>query len=156
MDTTIRRAVLRDAAALAELHLDVWDETYTGRLPQEILDARRRDPVAERTARWEQRIADGTTWVAEHDGALVGFVSAGPGRDEPKTLELMALYVRARIHGTGVGHALMEAAIGDQPAYLWVLEGNDRAITFYQRHGFRLDGQQKLEDERPALRMVRP
>ena len=35
----------------------------------------------------------------------------------------------------------MHRAIGDEvPAYLWVIEGNERAVAFYRRHGFELDG----------------
>jgi ribosomal protein S18 acetylase RimI-like enzyme len=41
----------------------------------------------------------------------------------------------------------MAHAIGDRPAYLWVLEGNDRAVAFYRRHGFTEDGGRKLEPD---------
>lgn len=67
----------------------------------------------------------------------------------------MALYVRAEVYGTGVGHALCEATIGAQPAYLWVLHGNERAIAFYERQGFRFDGTTKPEDVGLERRMVR-
>jgi hypothetical protein len=38
---TIRRGVPAEAEALAQLHLDVWDDAYPGLMPQEILDERR-------------------------------------------------------------------------------------------------------------------
>jgi hypothetical protein len=38
---TIRRGVPAEAEALAQLHLDVWDDAYPGLMPQEILDGRR-------------------------------------------------------------------------------------------------------------------
>ena len=64
-------------------------------------------------------------------------------------------YVRAAYWGTGVGYALFEIAIGDRAAYLWVLAGNERAIGFYERQGFRLDGTEDEHDEGRHVRMVR-
>jgi ribosomal protein S18 acetylase RimI-like enzyme len=46
-------------------------------------------------------------------------------------------------------------AVGDRAAYLWVVEGNQRALGFYERQGFRVDGTTKEEPEGLHLRMVR-
>ena len=56
------------------------------------------------------------TWSPRPPDGLVGFVSAGPGRDNDvdTETEVMALYVRAGRWGAGVGYALLEAAIGDR------------------------------------------
>ncbi|GAA1965507.1 GNAT family N-acetyltransferase [Nocardioides panacihumi] len=154
---TIRPAVVADAELLAPLHVQAWDEAYTGLMPQRILDAHRSEPMGAKVERWRGRIAwpDGSTWVAEDDGGLVGFVSTGPGRDGSGVLELMALYVRRSHYGAGLGHRLLETAIGAGPAYLWVLDGNARAIGFYERHGFSFDGQVEDEPEGLHRRMVR-
>jgi len=153
----IRPAVPDDAEALAHLHLDVWDDAYAGLVPQSVLDDRR-DKVAERVERWRE-ILEGSaaTWVAEEEHGLVGFVSTGPARDNDmeELLELYALYVRATHWGTGLGFALFETAVGDRAAYLWVLVGNERAIRFYERQGFRLDGTEDEHDEGLHVRMVR-
>lgn len=159
VSTVVRPADPSDAPALAALHLDVWEDAYTGLMPQRILDERRGRPLEEHVARWERNLANqiARTWVAEDAGGLVGFASSGPGRDADLdgVLELMALYVRARVYGAGVGHSLFRAAIGDAPAYLWVLEGNERAIGFYERQGFDFDGHTEDEDEGRHLRMAR-
>ena len=154
---TIRRGVPADADALAQLHVDVWDDAYAGLMAQSILDERR-DKVAERAERWRDILGqDATTWLAEDAAGLVGFSGSGPGRDNDvdTPTELYALYVRASYYGTGVGYALFEQALGDRAAYLWVLAGNDRAIRFYERQGFRLDGTQDEHDEGLHVRMVR-
>ncbi|WP_244931270.1 GNAT family N-acetyltransferase [Nocardioides sp. W7] len=155
---TIRPASPVDAEALAHLHLDVWDDAYTGLMPQQLLDDRR-EKVAERIERWREILGSGSepTYVAAGPDGLVGFASAGPGRDNDvdTELELKALYVRAAHWGTGVGYALLEEAIGDRAAYLWVLAGNQRAIAFYERQGFRLDGTQDEHDEGLHVRMLR-
>jgi ribosomal protein S18 acetylase RimI-like enzyme len=153
----IRRAEPNDAEALAHLHLDVWDDAYTGLMPQGILDDRRAK-VDERVERWREILAlTQPTWVAEGVDGLIGFASAGPARDNDidDLLELYALYVRASYWGAGVGYAMFENVVGDRAAYLWVLANNERAIGFYERQGFRLDGTEDEHDEGLHVRMVR-
>jgi ribosomal protein S18 acetylase RimI-like enzyme len=155
----IRRPVPADAEALTHLHLDCWDDAYTGLMPQRFLDERRAD-VPSRIEKWRTILEEhDNTLVAEDASGLVGFVSAGPGRDNDLEgeidTEVWALYVRAGHWGAGVGYALLQAAIGDRAAYLWVLHGNDRAIRFYERQGFRLDGTRDEHDEGLHVRMVR-
>jgi GNAT superfamily N-acetyltransferase len=157
-DVGIRRAEPADANPLANLHVDVWDDAYTGLMPQGILDDRRAK-VDERAARWREILttSEHATWLAEDPEGLVGFSGSGPGRDNDTDieLELYALYVRASYYGTGVGYALFERAVGDRAAYLWVLANNERAIRFYERQGFRLDGTEDEHDEGRHVRMVR-
>ena len=160
MTVRIARALVGDAEQLADLHLDVWEEAYADLMPASVFTERRRRRD-ERVASWSGIIAAGSSdnllaWSPE--GALLGFSSTGGGRDPDEglpPLELMALYVRASSYGTGVGHALLQAALGDSPAYLWVLDGNVRAIGFYECHGFVFDGATKPEDVGLERRMVR-
>lgn len=160
MTVRIAPARVEDAEALTDLHLDVWEEAYADLMPAAVFSERRARRAA-RVASWSTIIATGSSanllaWSGER---LVGFSSTGPGRDDPADdlppLELMALYVRASAYGTGVGFALLEEAIGPADAYLWVLDGNTRAIGFYERQGFRFDGVTKPEDVGLERRMVR-
>jgi GNAT superfamily N-acetyltransferase len=156
-DVSIRQAVPADAEPLAHLHLDVWDDAYTGLMAQGILDDRR-EKVAERVERWQELLGrPDPTWLAEDSEGLVGFAQAGPARDNDmdELLELYSLYVRAAYWGSGVGYALLEITIGDRAAYLWVLASNERATRFYERQGFRLDGTEDEHDEGRHVRMVR-
>ena len=157
MDVTIRLADIADAEELAALHQRVWEEAYTGLMPQRILDERRARPFAARVEVWRDRIAlpDQHTWVAVDDGVVVGFAESGLGRDGSGGLELMAVYVLRSHYGTGLGDRLLETAIGSEPAHLWVLDGNQRAIRFYERHGFAFDGRTEAAPEGRHLRMVR-
>lgn len=156
-------AVFGDATALTDLHLDVWDEAYAGLIPADILRDRRRNR-SERIDRWRSSllVESETTLVAREsrDDRLLGFVSVGPGREpsqhRPPGVEVMALYVRAETYGLGVGHALLKASINHSAAYLWVLEGNERASQFYRRQGFSYDGATKTESVGVEHRMVRP
>ena len=82
------------------------------------------------------------TFVAEIDGEVVGFASVGECRDATELGELYAIYLDPRRWGAGVGRALLERAemslrgSGFSTALLWVLDGNDRAIRFYEAAGW--------------------
>lgn len=154
---TIRRAAPEDAEALAHLHIDVWDDAYTGLMPQGILDDRRAK-VAERVSRWREILGQNPdVFLAEAEDGLIGFAAVGRGEDNDVDidLELKSLYVRATWWGTGVGYALFETALGDRAAYLWVPASNARAIRFYERQGFRLDDTEDEHDEGLHVRMLR-
>lgn len=159
----IRPCDVLDAEALTDLHLDVWEEAYAGLIPSDIFATRKSERGA-RVERWGQIIASGSSrnLVVEDEhvvGRLLGFSSTGVGRDCPETdlpaLELMALYVRADMYGRGVGYELLQAALGRVAAYLWVLDGNTSAITFYERQRFVFDGTKKSADVGLERRMVR-
>jgi ribosomal protein S18 acetylase RimI-like enzyme len=137
---TVRRGRRGDARRLAEIHVETWRTTYRGVMPQELLDNL---SVERREAQWLEWLPDPNydTFVAESDGAVVGFVSVGPCRDTDGIGELLAIYVVPSAHGTGAGPALMEAALealGERwdEAMLWVATQNPRARRFYERHGW--------------------
>lgn len=96
--------------------------------------------------------------VARCEGVPVGFISTGEPRDEapPLDWQLWALNVLPEHQGTGVAHRLVDQGLGDRAAYLWVAEGNDRALAFYRRRGFVADGaSSERSDGMTELRMVR-
>lgn len=143
-NVTVRKATTEDARGLAEVHIRTWRISYAGLLPQATLD---RLDVDGRTRSWRRILASrgNPTWAAADGERIVGFSSSGGARDArpPARLELYSLYVDPDRHGSGVAGLLLDAAIGDDPAYLWVLTGNARAIRFYEKQGFELDGSAK-------------
>lgn len=156
----VRTAHVADAPGIARVHVQAWKEAYAHLLPAAFLDAR---DVTTYTERWRTIIAGARTdvLVAERDGEVVGWASAGPGRDQdaPRGRELEGIYVLRAVYGSGTGQALFDHAIGDVPAYLWIAEDNPRAEAFYRRNGFHRDGVGKREQLGPhtleAVRMVR-
>lgn len=158
---TVRPAEAGDAEAMAAIHLQAWQESY-GHLLSEKFFADRKARLPERAQQYRAHIAGPNTWVvAEADGELVGLAAGGPGSDEdrPGETALFMIYALRRVHGTGVGQALLDAVIGREAAYLWVLEDNPRAQAFYRRNGFVPDGKRELLppewEELPEIRMVR-
>ena len=101
--------------------------------------------------------------VAKDGDRVIGFVGYGEHCDDALTDcgEVFAIYVLAECYGQKVGYALMNAAVEKLATYkkiaVWVLKGNDRAIKFYERYGFRFDGTEKevnLGTPNTELRMV--
>ena len=166
MQPEIRPATVDDAEVGAWCHLLCWREAYAGLVPDDVLLERTSD-IDRRISRWRANIADGRTrWIAVnpdpaadlHD-RVAGFIGTGPGRDadSPVPFELEAIYTRRAYWKTGLGTRLLEVAVGKQPAFLWVFEGNTRARTFYERHGFIPDGTGKHDPcfDLYEIRMVR-
>jgi ribosomal protein S18 acetylase RimI-like enzyme len=152
--TAIRRAAVQDAAAIARVHVASWQTTYPGMVPQRVLD---RLSAERRREMWASRLAEPAetrTWVAELDGAIVGFVGTTI-RDEhgrPRTGELESIYLLANARGQGIGTQLMDAALRDlaerqvESVTLWVLTANAVARSFYEQAGWRATGETNLLD----------
>ncbi|MDN5795815.1 MAG: hypothetical protein L0H79_08705 [Intrasporangium sp.] len=109
--------------------------------------------VTEFAERWRQRLGDqgssdlGTTLVARDAAAeIVGFVSAGPSRDDdaPTEWELYAINLLARTHSTGLADELLGRALGGRAATLWVAADQ---ITVTTCVGWPVDG--RRSDEHP-------
>ena len=130
----------------AYVHWKAWQEAYPGLVSREYLEKLSLDKCEQIAFRFPEN-----TLVAKDGERVLGFVCYGGG-DDPDTGEIFALYVLAAYYGTGLGRRLMEAGLEqlrDCPEIrLWVLQGNARAIRFYEKCGFRPDGAEK---ELPAL-----
>ncbi|MDG9927276.1 MULTISPECIES: GNAT family N-acetyltransferase [unclassified Pseudomonas] len=163
----IRPARLEDARAIAALHIRSWQATYRGLLSAGFLAGL--DTSLERRVAWfEKAIGEGvpTIHVAEAEGALLGWCSCGASRDEdvaPATGELMAIYLQPEAWGRGVGGRLWRVArqaleeAGFAAVTAWVLDGNLRAIRFYQGAGFVADAasQRTFEENGEPLPLTR-
>lgn len=159
MGVEIRALTGADAEAYAILFIEIWRETYADLMPAERLDAL---DVARAAARMRAFFDDSekpVTYGAFAGTELVGWVRAGAPRDDdaPCDLELWSLNVSRSARGSGVARHLMEFALSGRDAYLWVVDGNSRALRFYEREGFVTDGVRRWEpnDQTHELRMRR-
>lgn len=77
-------------------------------------------------------------YVAKDDGKIVGMTHSSH-LDGKQHLE--ALYIDQQYYGTGLGHRMIEAALSHfdytKPITLDAVDYNNRAIRFYEKHGFR-------------------
>ncbi len=151
-DWDIRRAQPSDVLAVAEFQTECWREAYRGVVPASYLAAIGTD---ERIQRWHTRLAPGgrEVLIAWVDGQVGGVVSSGLTKGEPR-LEVMSLYVRADLRGTGLAAELLGSAVGSAAAKLWVFEQNPRAHRFYRKLGFIADGARSTDSD-TGLMMIR-
>ena len=156
MNITIKRIETEDEIrGKAFVHWKAWHEAYTGLISQEYLD--------KLTLEVCEKMAFGRTdniIIAKDRERVVGFVIYGDrGEKNPETGEIIAIYVLAEYYGTGAGRQLMEAGMEQLKGYpricLWVLKGNGRAIRFYEKSGFRPDGEELFHPRlaAPEIRM---
>jgi GNAT superfamily N-acetyltransferase len=102
-------------------------------------------PLEEVRRRWQEALADPalTVLVAEEDGVAAGVAGC-------RSEWLDGLYVLPSFWGRGVGRALHDEVLerlrrdGSSHCHLWVLEHNDRARRFYERLGWRENGDTRI------------
>ena len=140
------------------VHYKSWHETYTGLIDANYLDRHTLEKCTAIAHKWQDNIL-----VAKDRETVIGFVGYGPYRDEtlPTHGEVFALYVLAEYRGKKIGYELMNAALNELSDYnkvaVWVLKGNERAISFYKRYGFHFDGTEAeimLGTPNTELRMI--
>lgn len=160
MDTIrFREAKSSDAAAIGALHITSWCETYTGLLPNQLLNDL---SAEERAAMWSAVMNDPATFggtavfVAKAGGKIVGFGACGGQRDEALKEqgfdgEVGAIYVLQSHQHAGLGSSLMSLMArslldrGRTAATLWVLRENASARRFYEHLGGTLVGEKPDE-----------
>jgi ribosomal protein S18 acetylase RimI-like enzyme len=155
VDWRLRRANAADAERLALIGGATFLETFAGLLEGDAIVAhcaREHGVEAYRALLGHDESAG---WIAEAEigGAPVGYalVTAPKlAQARPDDLELKRIYSFSRMHGSGVGTALMERAIdhamhaGAARLLLGVFIGNQRALAFYRRHGFEKIGERRF------------
>ena len=140
------------------VHWKSWQDAYKGIVDQSYLDSLTLEKCVDIAFKWPDNLM-----VAKDGDRVVGFVGYGKYHDQelPEAGEIFAIYILEEYYGTGVGKALMQAGLDelDYPAVaLWVLKDNKRAIRFYEKCGFRLDGREKeiqLGSPIVEVRMIR-
>ncbi|MBD5161832.1 MAG: GNAT family N-acetyltransferase [Oscillibacter sp.] len=139
----------QDREGRAIVHYQSWQETYPGLMPESVLAGHTLEQCR-KTAN-DRRFSNSTnTFVAldrEDGDRVVGFGTLSyHARDfvsVPEAGEIVALYVLREYQGLGLGRMLMERCLAGLPrprAALFVLDGNEKAIGFYEHMGFRLTG----------------
>ncbi|MCO5070278.1 MAG: GNAT family N-acetyltransferase [Rhizobiaceae bacterium] len=139
----IRKAEIRDADAIADVHQTSWDGAYAGIIPHRALNTMisRRGPQW-----WAHAIRRATSiLVVEIGGDVAGYATIGRNRarELPQQGEIYELYLRPECQGIGLGTRLFAAARARLAAYnmkslvVWALEDNVGAVEFYARAGGR-------------------
>jgi len=145
-EVLVRRATEDDAAAVAAVYLAA---RAAAPMPAPVHSD-------EEVSAWVTDKLRGydETWVAESEGAVVGFLRiAGDWLDD--------LYVEPAHTGQGIGTTLLDLVKSLRPDgfCLWVFESNEPARQFYARSGLieltRTDGSEN-EEKAPDLKLAWP
>jgi diamine N-acetyltransferase len=150
MDTPVllRDATPDDALLIGVLGTQVSLDTYATAgisplLAREVREHFNTEPIAALLARRDTRFV-----LAERQANLVGFVQLAFGARHAlvaaeRAVEIDRLYVQAPFKGQGIGKALVAAAAerarawGAQALWLTAWVGNEAALAWYRRQGWR-------------------
>lgn len=144
----LREAGPDDVEALALIGAATFLETFAGILDREAIIAHCRDAHSQQT--YADYLAKGSrAWLAELPvgHAPVGYAMTAtpdiPG-ERDGDIELKRIYALSRMHGSGLGRALMETVAAASSKYKRIILGvyahNERAIAFYCKQGFEIVG----------------
>ena len=135
----IRQATLADTARVAEIEIFNYrlnfypiflcDEFYFGdkQVPKEMKRYETEEGLLQNTYVYD-------------DGVVKGFIQL----DGTKVAKL---FVEPVLQGNGIGAKLLEFAVTEKQAnHLWALEKNVKAIRLYERNGFLVTEEKKLEE----------
>jgi ribosomal protein S18 acetylase RimI-like enzyme len=151
--TQIRSMTERDLPAVSRLLGDSWRRTYGPIVGEDrAMQISGEHHTPDRLAA-ELANNDMMSFVAEcRDGTIVGYAMAELKDGDVK---LDRLHIDKSEFGTGVAvdllHAVLTAHAGMASIALEVLEGNDRALAFYRKHGFEVVERQAASHDADGL-----
>jgi len=156
---TIRAASAGDASRFASIHVRSKRSAYAAFMPAGYLATLDQD--GHRLERWqpyfERQHPENLAWIAFVGGVPAGIVALEQvdGRLQDRVPEgycfLHHLHAAPEFRGRGVGAALMRTAVasarerGMPGMGLWRQEPNEVARAFYERAGWRHDGERRID-----------
>ena len=135
----IRQANFGDAVRLAEIEIFNYRLNFYPIFKNDwFYFEEKQVPKGMRRYETEEGLLENT--FVYDDGVVKGFIQMDGTKVEK-------LFVEPVLQGNGIGAKLLEYAITEkQVTHLWALEKNVKAIHFYERHGFYVTEEKKLEE----------
>lgn len=133
--SSLRKAELSDADAMAYVHATSWQETYTGLLDDHVISKFNVDNRKKMWTAFLQKDVDSQrAYVAVNSGKIVGIAS---WNETANHVELLTLYVLSEFQSQGIGKSLFkqvekDAAQKGKQLITWVLKEN-KATFFYEK-----------------------
>ena len=153
-EASIRPAVIEDAPAIAQVHVESWKTTYKGILPEIVLDQL---SVLDRTRFWSETLTEPPARflmlvACDDSGTIVGFACGGVERTDKLGCdgELYAMYLLESSQRRGLGRLLLRQFVrelrstGFHSMAVWVLARNP-ARKFYEALGGKFIAEQQIE-----------
>lgn len=149
----IREANINDARRIAEIEVESSKFAYKDILSPEIISEYSVEPRIPVYERWmNEKRFDLYVYEDDQKGEITGMMGIGMSEDEDKksAFELHFIYMDPNHLRHGAGSKLMEffeqkgRDKGISEFVVWVLEKNELAKSFYEKHGYKLDGKEKI------------
>ena len=147
----IRRAQSGDEETLARIQTESWKAAFAGIVPAELLAQCTNVERAEKM--YARLLAErrGNGYILELDGKAhcIAWRDAAKDDDMPGAAELRCIHSLPDNWRRGYGSRMMERVLTDVKAagyetiVLWVFARNERAIRFYEAHGFTASGKKQ-------------
>ncbi|WP_323703809.1 GNAT family N-acetyltransferase [Mammaliicoccus sp. Dog046] len=143
-----------DIESLAKIHYESWLTTYKGIILESYLSKLTLESYIEK-----HQIFNAPCIVAEVDGQVVGFLMYKEDHDI-KCGEIMVIYLLKAFQNKGIGTQLMlevesRLKLENDQLSLWVIEDNIPSVKFYEKLGYRKDGEYEFADYGNVLRETR-
>jgi len=129
---------------VSRVYAQSWKSAYRGIVPQDYLDS----SIPE--DRWSKILLGelSNLWVVSDGKRIIGSSTYAPAKDEKYSGwgEIISIYLLPECFHQGIGTKLLRASmnelftLGYSNLYLWVLEDNCSARRFYEKNGFRFNG----------------
>lgn len=164
MYPVIRWAADSDIPSLAQVHIDSYRSAYVNIMPALYLESM---TLERQVRRYEALISEDQDHVAVLSVAerVIGYLVLGHcAMDVAERCnggEIQSIYLLKEYWGKGFGRMLLDWGVlqlgemGRTHVILWVLKDNRSAISFYERAGFILAGQERLIRRGAELVQVR-
>lgn len=154
VDISFREATVADCLAVARVHVQSWQESFAGIVPQAFLD---KMSVEKRARAFEKGFSAASykMYVAEVTGrGVIGFADFGQPREDIDAYEgeLYAIYLLPEFQRKGVGGRLFDLGVeyfvrSDKSSmYLLALEVSPYRL-FYEKMGGQIVGRKQIEIE---------
>lgn len=153
---TVRRADVRDAAALSDIAARLFEQTFgAANTPEDMREFLASTYTVEKQTA-ELADPDRATWLVLANDTPFGFAQLRRGTTSDgvvaeRPAEVQRIYVDRSLQGRRVAQTLMTHCVDQARAWgcdvLWlaVWEENPRAIAFYEKEGFRKVGVQDFQ-----------
>ncbi|MCI2058180.1 MAG: GNAT family N-acetyltransferase [Oscillibacter sp.] len=160
----IRKLETGDFDAVCALVNESWKRVYRGYVNPLLLNT---EGCAERALRLKDDFASGrlSEFVWEEDHRIAAMLSMGKTADADRAgaFEIWRIYVDPAFQGRGIGSRLLgfaerKAAVHGCPeAVIWAFRENVRAVSFYRKHGYRIEKEEDLGEPYQAsgVRLVK-
>ncbi|MFE3974100.1 MULTISPECIES: GNAT family N-acetyltransferase [unclassified Peribacillus] len=138
----IRRAIEEDVNGIANVHINSWQTTYKGILPDQYLSSLN---LEARRKNWLRnlKMLHNATFVAENaHGEIIGFTAGGPEQTNDPHIqgEVYAVYILKEYQRQGFGRKMIKAVIHElikmehKNLIIWALKDNP-SCGFYKALG---------------------